>query len=142
MDPNLSAPFKTIEETQTISRSGDLVTRDDLNNHIKISKYDFPRTTTGIYIQLKRALYGGGKNNIAIIFPVFLEKDPSFLLCGFIIHRGTMTHGGHYTAFALRDKKWFYFDDSSDPLCCLDINNVIQNEQIQRNVSAIFYNRT
>jgi len=115
------------------------VDRDDLNNHTKQNIYIFPLTTTGLFFEIKRNIFGE-KNNIAIIFPEVLKKDGVFSLCGFIVHLGG-ANGGHYVAYALRDKKWYYFNDNFSPVLFENINGVICKDSIQRGVASIFYNR-
>lgn len=126
----------------------------DHNNHKKTTQYMATNRTTGMYILPKRSFRTStgehGKHTTNIEFPLELQlpldsqRDniATFHLCGFIVHCGGMALNGHYVAYVKKEKGWFLFDDDKLPQSFgNDINAVIVNDTIQRNVALIFYNR-
>ena len=126
---------------------------DDHNNHKKTTQYMATNRTTGMYILPKRSfttLTGQhGKHTTNIEFPLELQlplysqrdKIATFHLCGFIVHLGGMERNGHYVAYVKKEKGWFLFDDDKLPQGFgNDVNAVIVDDTIQRNVALIFYN--
>jgi len=142
-------------ETTFIRDDGKLGSRiPDHNNHKKTTQYMATNRTTGMYILPKRSfttLTGEhGKHTTNIEFPLELQlpvdsqRDniATFHLCGFIVHCGGMALNGHYVAYVKKEKGWFLFDDDKLPQSFgNDINAVIVDDTIQRNVALIFYNR-